>query len=751
MKKLLAAFYLLLATLSTQAQVTIAFQGGEGTAADNWGFVAPANAGGPLQPGIVNTLPRTGTSALRAGGGNTTGCSGGTNCIAGGGATACPMHGNTLQFNPVNTSCLSGVQLSVYHRSHTLCAGSGFDGSDNLNFEVRLNGGAWTTVQTLTAASDYTWSYATATAGSPANVPNPWVYNVPVGTTSFEFRVRATVNRSDEVFYLDDVRLTTTTTGYGFPGTAGLWNGIQDENWFNACNWDNRAVPTAATDVTFPVGAHNDIVIQSGQDCQCAHLTLTGGTGHQIKAEGSPAKVLTCFGNLNINTAAGSSVLDWNDGISGTPDGTLNLHGNWSNNASEGDFDEGESTVSLLGSGNQTISLAGAQAYEVFHDLTVHKPAGDVLLAKNVQLTRVLTLTQGKVTTLANHIYTASPAVGAVTGHSTASYINGNLRRQIQTGPGVFSYDFPVGTAAHYELASLTLTDPAGVNWIDGFFNPSIGGTQPALTEAGLTYNTILDAGVWTLTPTPSFTGTYAISLTERGYTNGGASAYIDVKRPDAGTAWANPGTHITFSETGGAVNCQRSGLSSFSDFAIALSSTPLPIEGMRLVAVPQADATVALDWHWKARVQGHFEVERMTESGSTTVGSWEIGSEKEMHTLDAGAPQGWLRYTLHHTDLNGTRELVASDEVWNTTSTAPAPRIWPNPSAAGAQLQLGAPGAWQLDLVRIDGTSILTFQGEATDVEQAFEKASGQLAPGMYVLRLLHAGKVFSSKFVRQ
>lgn len=751
MKKLYAAVCLLLASHFAQAQVTIAFQGGEGTAADNWGFVAPSNAGGPLQPGIVNTLPRTGSFALRAGGGNTAGCSGGTNCIAGGGATSCPMHGNTLQFNAVNTTCLSGVQLTVYHRSHTLCAGSGFDGSDNLNFEVRLDGGAWTTINTMTAASDYVWSYATATAGSPANVPNPWVYNVPPGTNSFEFRVRATVNRSDEVFYLDDVRLTTTTTGYGFPGTAGLWNGMQDENWFNACNWDNRSVPTAATNVTFPVGSNNDIVIQSGQDCQCANLTLTGGAGRRIKAEGSAAKVLTCFGNLNLNTAAGSSALDFNDGLGGTPDGTLNLHGNWNNNATEADFDEGESTLNLIGTANQTISLAGAQAYEVFHNLVLNKPAGDVFLAKNVQLARVLTLMNGKLTTNAQHVYTASPAVGAVTGHSAASYVNGNLRRQIQTGTGVFTYDFPVGTAAHYELASLTFTDPAGVSFIDGFFNPSIGGTPPSVTEGSYTYNTILDAGVWTLTPSPSFTGTYDISLSERGHTNGGASAYIDVKRPDASAVWANPGTHVTFSEAGGTVNCQRSGLTSFSDFAIALSNTPLPIDGMRLVAVPQSDASVALDWRWEARVQGHFDLERSTESGTMAIGFWKIGREREMHTVDAGAPQGWLRYTLYHTDLNGTRERVATDEVWNTAAPSPAPRIWPNPTASGAHLQLGTKGTWQLDMVRIDGIQVMALKGEATDVEQAFETASAQLEPGMYVVRFVHGGKVFSSKLVRQ
>lgn len=751
MKKLYTVVCLLVVAFSLNAQTTIAFQGGEGTAADNWGFVAPTNAGGPIQPGIVAALPRTGTFALRAGGGNTTGCGGGSNCIAGGGATSCPMHGNTLQFNPINTTCLSGVQLTVYHRSHTLCSGSGYDASDNLNFEVRLNGGAWTTVQTLTASGDYAWTYTSNPAGVPANVPNPWVYNVPAGTTTFEFRARTTVNRSDEVFYLDDVRLTTTTTGYGFPGTAGLWNGIQDENWFNACNWDNRTVPTAATNVTFPVGANNDIVIQNGQNCQCSNLTMTGGSGHKIKAEGSPTKVLTCFGNLNINTTAGSDVLDFSDGASGSPDGTLNLHGNWNNNSDEGDFEQGEATINLLGSGNQTISLATAQPYEVFHNLVVNKPAGDVILGKNVQVENVLTLTNGKVTTNANHLHTASTATGAVTGQNTASYINGNLRRQIQNGVGVFTYAFPVGTAAHYELASLTFTDPLGVSFIDGFFNPSIGGTPPSVNEGGFLYTTILDAGVWTLTPSPSFTGSYDISLSERGYTNGGASSYIDVKRPDASAAWANPGAHITFSEVGGVVNCQRSGLTSFSDFAIALSSTPLAIETLTFAAVPQPDASVMLDWSWVTHLRGKFDLVRVAEGATDAVGEWEVGAASKMHTLDADAPLGWLRYELYHTDLNGARDLVASDEVWNAGTREVAPRIWPNPTAASAHLQLGGQGEWKLDMVRSDGAQILDVAGEAALVERAFESAAVQMEAGIYLIRLNLQSKVFTLKFIRQ
>jgi len=121
--------FLLFGISHSEAQTVVAFQGGEGTPADNWNFVPIWNAGGLTPPGIVNTLPRTGSYAIRAAGGNNATCTGGADCIAGGLATTCgntsaTYHGRSIEFVPVNVSCLENVQFSVYHRSHSFCLGS---------------------------------------------------------------------------------------------------------------------------------------------------------------------------------------------------------------------------------------------------------------------------------------------------------------------------------------------------------------------------------------------------------------------------------------------------------------------------------------------------------------------------------------------------------------------------------------------------------------------------------------------------
>jgi hypothetical protein len=745
-------FVVSLSIFGLKAQTTIAFQGGEGTPADNWSFQAITNAGGPIPPGIVATHSRTGAFALRAGGGNTAGCSGGSNCIAGGGSTGCPMHGNTIQFDPINVACLDNVQLTVHHRSHTFCSGNGWDAADSLKFEVQINGGAWTTIASMITLGDFAWTYATNPVGIPATMPNPWVYAVPPGTNSFAFRVRARVNRSDEVFYLDDISLTTTTLGYNFPGTAGLWNGLVDDNWFNPCNWDDRQVPTAATNVTFPTGSNNDIVIQAGQNCQCNNIVCSGGAGHMIKAEGNPSKMLTVFGNLTNSTTAGSTVLDFSDGTLGTADGTLNLHGDWTNNSSSGDFVEGESSVNFLGSGNQTITLATIEPTESFFNLTVNKSGGDVVLAKSIQVAGILNLTNGKLTTAANATIVANPMPTAVINHSIASYVNGNLVRAIQTGPGIRSYDYPLGTAAFYELATLAFTNPSGFTAIGGFFSPLIGGVAPSIVEAGDLYDEILNAGVWTLAPDLPFVGTYDITLHERGYTNGGATKYINVKRPDALGIWTNPGAHVSFSEIGGVVTCTRTGLSAFSDFAIAIFNVITPVGDVNMQATPNAEAVVDIDWTWGEQlVNGQFELIRVVDRSAMSLGEWELGTQSAQSTQDHNVPVGLIRYELYHTDVNGNRSLVATDEVWNAANGDLQPRLWPNPNDGEVHLQLADSDNWHLQLIRIDGTLVAEWYGEALVVQQEFEAAILDLAAGVYIAKCINSGNAYHLRMVKR
>ncbi len=221
------SFCLLILLLSgyIKAQTIIAFQGFEGSASDNWTYVSPTQATGNQQVlvGAGNYglgYAHTGNNSCRAGGGSTDCGTGSANCLnnatSGGGCTNLP-NSTIVTFDTIDISCYTNVQIEVWHRSNTVCVGAGFDASDNLKFEVSINGGAWTQVGLMSSANNHTWNYTDLTAGTNSIVANPYIYSVPLGTYSIAFRTNAIVNRTDEVYYIDDVKITGTPSSLSIP------------------------------------------------------------------------------------------------------------------------------------------------------------------------------------------------------------------------------------------------------------------------------------------------------------------------------------------------------------------------------------------------------------------------------------------------------------------------------------------------------------------------------------------------------
>lgn len=270
----------------TPTNVTIAFQGGEGTGADNWNFlpIETATSIARLKPGINTDYARSGTHSIRAGGGDNSGCTDptpGQNCIMGSGnARGCPRNDSVIEFENKSISCYSNVKLTFYHGNEESCNGSGFDGEDSLYVEVRLDNGAWTRIYTMGGSGaspfNYKWNFGTPVVGAGPTMPNPVVYNVPTGTKQFAFRTVARVNRSDEIYYIDDVSLTGTTICGPVITTQPA------------------ASPVCANNsLTIPIAATSDLPVTYQWE-------INTGSGWVNLPPGSPYSV-SASGNLNIN------------------------------------------------------------------------------------------------------------------------------------------------------------------------------------------------------------------------------------------------------------------------------------------------------------------------------------------------------------------------------------------------------------------------------------------------------------------
>lgn len=218
MRLLILLGFILFFFTDIHAQILIAFQGFEGNPGDNWNYIPPTqNSSFPQVVVGANFygfgFAKSGSYSMRSGGGSTTCGVGSSNCLNGdsqGGSCTNNPNGTTVEFSDIDVSCYSNVTIEASHRSHFLCSGEGqgFDNSDYLFFEVRLNGGAWITIDTLQGASNHTWTYATNPAGSAMTVDNPWTYTLAPGIQTVAFRTRCVTNRSDEVYYIDDVKLS---------------------------------------------------------------------------------------------------------------------------------------------------------------------------------------------------------------------------------------------------------------------------------------------------------------------------------------------------------------------------------------------------------------------------------------------------------------------------------------------------------------------------------------------------------------
>jgi hypothetical protein len=197
-----------------------------------------------------------------------------------------------------------------------------------------------------------------------------------------------------------------------------------------------------------------------------------------------------------------------------------------------------------------------------------------------------IVFTQGKITTASGTglVSINVTASASIVNHDASKYIVGKLKRSVAVNT---AYDFPIGTASNYELATLTFgANLGGVSNITAEFFTSPVTPFNSITESSNTYIGVVDAGFWRMIANANInaSGTYTLRLNGRGFSSPAQQPCASTlgRRTSTSNAWSLSGTAQTVSPlTPGVASGQRQYASSASslgtgntDFAILYTSS---------------------------------------------------------------------------------------------------------------------------------------------------------------------------------
>jgi Secretion system C-terminal sorting domain len=180
----------------------------------------------------------------------------------------------------------------------------------------------------------------------------------------------------------------------------------------------------------------------------------------------------------------------------------------------------------------------------------------------------------GKVISVTN------PATTAITAASASNYFyNGTLIRSVNANG---QYEFPLGSSTKNQTASVNINSLTGVSTLAAKFTEgAISGTTPNTTYSSGAITSALNGGWFSITPDQQPTsGNYDAILKIQSSTNTSATVgnYIVIKRDSSTTPWTASGNYTLATLANGIITARINGLTSFSDFAIGIASTPITL-----------------------------------------------------------------------------------------------------------------------------------------------------------------------------
>lgn len=590
-----------------------------------------------------------------------------------------------------------------------------------------------------------------------------------------------------------------TVTNYGYGGTAGLWTGAEDDNWFNCRNWSDGKIPGITTDVIINQTAanpcritddpaecrslsiistnstHPDLTIEttgslivaadvlinktagSGTsklilkdlaEFSCRNLTIQGyssGGGNAKLEHEFNTTTCTVLGNLTINPGG---ELDLSDGDDLTNDGMIYLHGNFNNQATASDFKQSTSTIVFAGTTDQTISTAGFN--EVFADVRLEKPTGDVLLNNSIEVEKTTDFISGDFIT-GNNLFIFKDNSGYL-GVSDASHINGNVRKI-----GNDAFTFPIGDGTYHRPAAITapsnISDHFTAYYV--FSDP-----HPVYNEnqKDISLDHISSCEYWMINRTNG-SSNVQVQLSWNANTSCGITALSDLRVARwNGSNWSDHGNvNVSGNLLEGAI--WSNVITAFSPFTLAsvTAANPLPIQLLSFQVACENNQKVAVSWSTATETNN----ERFLVEKSSDAANWELVQEikgqgnsselTEYEITDRKLMNEITYYRLTQVDFDGKQTIYnALSTVCEGTETM---LIYPNPASSLINVEINnsiSGGEISVSLVTTDGKVVGQHQLKAgsENILVTFDVQS--LASGMYFIHLQDAEGIFRAEKVQ-
>ncbi|MEO8085538.1 MAG: T9SS type A sorting domain-containing protein [Bacteroidota bacterium] len=524
---------------------------------------------------------------------------------------------------------------------------------------------------------------------------------------------------------------SNTTVGFNFNwqgsnvnGTppAMTWQNATSSSWLTRTNWlpsgcgavpdcANLIAATIASGGFQPIISSNtsvkDITISGGASLTintgftlsvCGNFTnngtLTCQVGSTVKFIGSAPQTingtfsaLNSFYNFTVAKPSGTLTLNTNIYIAGNDsiNGSI-LNNNSKNTFLGGNFYNYNGTTSFTGIGTGTFTFNGfaPQSYtNLVSSITFNNVTMAQLAASSLTLTAgafndliigasgILNLTQGKIIAVApREVNVTNLAGGGCTAGNATSYVEGNLRRSINTALNL--YEFPVGNSAKgYQRFSIQYTSAPGAAYnILANFNlwAPLPATGPNVTEcvtANYSCCAPYNNGYWNLiASTGSTLGTYTANAYPLNVTNdiGAAPNGYSIMKATSNSGlgpFTMQGTCVT---PGMGVNpVSRTGYTSFSDFGIVQYISPLPIELLYFDAALKSEGAMC-SWSTATEINNdHFELERSIDNADFIkivqvkgFGAGVSTTALNYQYLDKNVCNGTIYYRLKQVDTDG-------------------------------------------------------------------------------------------------